>query len=276
MAKRAHARGFKISIDFHYSDWWADPGKQNKPAAWKDLSFVELKKAVRDYTQEVIGELVAQGTPPYMVQVGNEIVGGMLWPDGKANSNDEAQWKRLGELVGAGIEGVRAGSGDHKILTMIHLDRGADNKVSVWWFDHFKKTGVEFDTIGLSYYPWWHGTLDQVRENLNDLAQRYGKDVYIVETAYPWCWDPAPGPHVYNGPKLEEGYAATPEGQAQFLRKLEAIVRGVPDGRGKGILYWAPTWISGKTQHSPYHNLAVFDGEGRALPAVDALGGKGD
>ena len=275
LAKRAHAKGMKISIDFHYSDWWADPGKQNKPKAWKDLPFEDLVKAVREYTKDVIGALVAQGTPPYMVQIGNEIVGGMLWPDGRANSNDPEQWKRLGRLVEAGVKGVRDAEGKDRILTMIHLDRGADNKVSVWWFDHFLKTGVDFDTIGQSYYPWWHGTLDQLKANLDDLAKRYKKDIYIVETAYPWCWDTAPGPHVYNGPKLEEGYAATPEGQAKFLKKVEEIVRAVPDGRGKGILYWAPLWISTPKRHSHYHNLAVFDGEGKALPAVDVLGGKG-
>jgi arabinogalactan endo-1,4-beta-galactosidase len=275
LAKRAHARGLKISIDFHYSDWWADPGKQTKPKAWRDLPFDALTKAVRDYTRDVVGALVAQGTPPIMVQIGNEIVGGMLWPDGKADSNDEAQWMRLAQLVDAGIKGVRDAEGKHRIQTMIHLDRGADNKVSVWWFDQFAKTGVDFDLIGMSYYPWWHGTLDQLRANLDDLARRYRKDVYVVETAYPWGWDDAPGEHVYNGPKLEDGYPATPEGQAAFLRRVEAIVRAVPDGRGKGLLYWAPTWISTKKRHSPYHNLAVFDGEGRALPAVDALGGKG-
>ncbi|MGV3616627.1 MAG: glycoside hydrolase family 53 protein [Fimbriimonas sp.] len=275
LAKRAHARGMKISIDFHYSDWWADPGKQNKPKAWKDLPFDELVKAVRAYTKDVVGALVAQGTPPVMVQVGNEIVGGMLWPDGKANSNDEAQWKRLGQLFEAGVKGVRDAEGKHRIQTMVHLDRGADNKVSVWWFDHFLKTGVDFDLIGMSYYPWWHGTLDQLKANLDDLSRRYKKDIYLVETAYPWGWDETPGEHVYNGPKTEAGYPATPEGQAKFLRKVEEIVRGVPDGRGKGILYWAPLWITTKKRHSPYQNLAVFDAEGKALPAVDVLGGRG-
>jgi len=150
LAKRAHAQGLKISLDFHYSDWWADPGKQTKPAAWKDLSFEDLEKAVYDYTAEVVSAMNKQGTPPYMVQVGNEIVGGMLWPEGKANSNNPEQWERLGKLLNSGLKAVRDNQGKGKILTMLHLDRGGDNKTSVWWFDKVLAQKVEFDTIGLS------------------------------------------------------------------------------------------------------------------------------
>ena len=272
LAKRAHAQGMKISIDFHYSDWWADPGKQNKPAAWRELSFEDLQMAVRDYTKEVVGELVAQGTPPYMVQIGNEIISGMLWPDGRVRGEDPEMWSKLGKLIQAGIEGVKQAQGKNRILTMIHLDRGADNKGCHWWFDNFAKTGVAFDTIGLSYYPWWHGSLADMEANVNDVAKTYKKDVYIVELGYPWCWDSASGPHVYNGPKVEEGYPATPEGQAAFVEKVGAVVKAIPGGRGKGLLYWAPTWISSAKQHSAYMNLALFDEKGNAIPSAKVLG----
>lgn len=272
LAKRAHAQGLKISLDFHYSDWWADPGKQNKPAAWKSLSFEDLEKAVYSYTKEVVQAMIDQGTPPHMVQVGNEIVGGMLWPDGKANSNDVEQWKRLAKLLNAGLKATKDCS--NKILTMLHIDRGGDNKVSVWWFDHILAQGVQFDTIGQSYYPWWHGPLEAFEQNMNDLATRYKKDIYVVEVAYPWGADDSPGPHVYNGKKFEPGYPHSPEGQAKFLSRVIEIIKKMPNGRGKGILYWAPTWISTPKQHSAYSNLATFDEKGIALPAVEVLGAK--
>ncbi|HEY0867406.1 MAG TPA: glycosyl hydrolase 53 family protein [Fimbriimonas sp.] len=273
LAKRAHAQGLRISLDFHYSDWWADPGKQNKPAAWKDLPFDGLEKAVYDYTKEVVGAMIAQGTRPYMVQVGNEVIGGMLWPDGKVSSNEPEGWKRFGRLLKSGLKAVRDAQGEGpKIHTMIHIDRGGENNASVWFFDHLAKQGVEFDAIGQSYYPFWHGSLSDLRENLNDLARRYRKDVYVVETAYPWKWDEHPGPHVYNGGKLLDGFPATPEGQAAFVAELKKILREVPGGRGKGLLYWAPTWITTPKDHSDYENLATFDENGNALPAFRTLG----
>ncbi|MBC8066021.1 MAG: glycosyl hydrolase 53 family protein [Chlorobia bacterium] len=274
LAKRAHAQGIEVSLDFHYSDWWADPGKQNKPAAWKDLSFADLEKAVYDYTKDVVSAMIAQGTPPYMVQVGNEILGGMLWPEGKASSNDPEQWRRLAKLLNSGIKAVKDAQGKHKILTMIHLDRGGDNKTAVWWFDHLHAQKVQYDTIGLSFYPWWHGSLADFEKNVNDLATRYKKDIYIVEVAYPWGKDERPGPHVYNGDKVEPGYPQTPDGQAKFLAKVIEIIKKMPDSRGKGILYWAPTWIPSPKEHSPYTNLATFDEKGLALPSVDVLGVK--
>ncbi|CAN5636684.1 hypothetical protein BH11ARM2_BH11ARM2_36250 [soil metagenome] len=272
LAKRAKAQGLNISLDFHYSDWWADPGHQPKPKAWKDLPFEALTKAVHDYTQDVVGAMVKQGTPPIMVQVGNEISGGLIWPDGKLESNAPEPWRRVAKLIQAGIDGVHDIKAKAEIATMIHLDRGADNAGARWWFDHLKAEGVDFDLIGLSYYPFWHGSLENLQNNLNDLATRYGKDVYVVELGYPWKVDKTPGPRVYNGEKTEPDYPATPEGQAALIRKVLTILGEVPEGKGKGLLYWAPTWIAPKGKHGDYSNLALFDEEGNALPSVDAIG----
>lgn len=275
MARRAKAQGMKISLDFHYSDWWADPGKQFKPAAWKDLPFDRLAKAVHDYTEDVVAAMVAQGTRPYMVQIGNEITSGMLWPDGKLNGDDPKQWANLAALIDAGIRGVHDAEGGRPILTMIHLDRGGDVKGATWWFDHLKAYDVPFDAIGLSYYPFWHGSLVAMRNTVDELARRYGKDVYIVETGYPWTLNSEEHGqgHVFNQSRgILPGYPPTKEGQAEFLVRVNDIVRHVPGGHGKGVLYWAPTWISGPRQASPYDNLALFDEQGAALPAVDALG----
>lgn len=274
MARRAKAHGMAISLDFHYSDWWADPQKQIKPAAWKDLDFKHLTNALYDYTKDVVAAMVAQGTPPIMVQVGNEIRNGMLWPDGQIKGDEQGGWDRCADLLKAGFRAVHEASGPNKIQTMIHLDYGGDNKHAVWWFDRVKSEGVKFDLIGLSYYPFWHGHLDAMEANVNDLARRYHKPVYIVETGYPWQVDYKVGGRVFNGPNLEAGYPATPEGQAAFLRKVVSVLQAIPGGYGRGILYWAPTWIAPPSRHGTYGNLALFDFDGNALPSLAAIGGK--
>lgn len=269
MARRVKAAGMTLSIDFHYSDWWADPGKQNKPKAWKDYNLDQLADAVRDYTKDVIGALIKQGTPPYMVQIGNEIIAGMLWPEGKLDGNDPVKWKNLVKLVNAGVEGVRLAQGRRKILTMVHLDRGGSNADSRWWLDNALKHGMEFDTIGQSFYPWWHGTLADLETNLADLGPRYKKDVYITEVAYPWTRDPDRGPGFAYNMDLRTKYPATPQGQADFLTEVVAIAKRTGT---KGVLYWAPTWISTPGKHIPWSNMATFNDDGEALPAVEALG----
>jgi len=278
MAVRAKQQGLKISLDFHYSDWWADPGKQYKPEAWKSLSFDKLVQATYDYTKDVVSAMIAQGTPPYMVQVGNEILSGMLWPEGHLNGEDPAKWQQLAELLKAGFRAVHDAQGPDPILTMIHLDRGGDNKTAVWWFDHILKEHVKFETIGLSYYPFWHGGLANMQANLNDLAKRYHKDIYIVETGYPWALDTRSGSteHVQGSRRgILDGYPATPEGQDAFLKKVIDIIQHVPDGRGKGLLYWAPTWISPDAKATPYDNMALFNYKGDSLASFDTMGGKG-
>jgi arabinogalactan endo-1,4-beta-galactosidase len=276
LAKRAYAQGLKISLDFHYSDWWADPGKQYAPAKWKNYSLPQMEKAVYGYTKDVVGSMIRQGTPPYMVQVGNEIVSGMCWPQAKLDGNKPVPWEHLGRLLKAGIRAVHDAAGGRPIVTMLHLDRGGDNPVCHWWFDHILKEGVQFDAIGLSYYPFWHGTLAAAKANLNDLANVYGKDVYIVETAYPWASADDHQQGALNNGRAAPlaGFPVSPEGQRNFLQALKAIIEAVPGGHGKGFLYWAPTWISAPNSKTPYANLATFDYAGAALPSVDTLSGR--
>ena len=254
LAQRARAHGLKISLDFHYSDWWADPGKQYAPAKWRDLSMDQLETALYGYTKDVVDSMIRQGTPPYMVQVGNEITSGMCWPQGRLDGNKPGPWQNLARLLNAGIRAVHDAAGKRHILTMIHLDRGGDNQVSRWWFDHIVHEGVNFDAIGLSYYPFWHGRLSAMKSNIDDLAARYGKDVYIVETAYPWTEaSQAHQEGVLNDGKAapESAYPVSPAGQAAFLEQAKAIIRAVPGHRGKGLLYWAPTWISAPRDKNP-------------------------
>lgn len=206
MALRIKAAGMKFLLDFHYSDTWADPGKQFTPAAWKQLSFDQLTTAVHDYTKTVLESLKAQGTLPDMVQTGNEINHGMLWPDGNIAHLDS-----LSILLKAGIAAVKAV--DQRIRIMLHIACGGQNKESIFFMDNMIKRGVVFDIIGESYYPKWHGTLTDLKNNLTDLSERYKEDVIVAE---------------YTAKKTE----------------VNDIAFGLPKGSVKGTFIWEPlnTW----------------------------------
>jgi beta-galactosidase len=206
MAKRVKDAGMKLLLDFHYSDYWADPGKQYKPAAWRGLTFPDLKKALYDYTKDVIQQLKAQGTTPDMVQIGNEINHGIVWPEGNVAHLDS-----LAQLINAGTAATK--SVDPNIIMLLHLALGGQNDESVFFIDNMVKRQVYFDVIGLSYYPKWHGTLDDLRDNMDDLVRRYGKDIIVAE---------------YSAKKEE-------------VHKIAFEVR---DGKGKGTCIWEPlsTW----------------------------------
>ena len=275
MAKRAFQQGLKVAIDFHYSDWWADPGQQWTPAAWASLDHAALVNQVYTYTKDVISALVAQGTPPTIVQPGNEITAGMLWEDGRIYAADGQHWQQFTDLLKAGLQGVHDGAGAANIRTMIHIDRGGDNAGARWFFDNIAAYNVNFDIIGLSYYPWWHGPMSDMKANIDDLATRYSKDILIAETAYPFTMDFSTHNwgHVFSDPtQLIPGYPATPAGQSAFLQQIISLVKSVPNGHGLGVLYWAPAWISTPSAPSGWDNLALFDYNGNALPALKTLG----
>jgi arabinogalactan endo-1,4-beta-galactosidase len=174
MAKRVKAAGMKLLLDFHYSDYWADPQQQNKPAAWVGEDFTTLKKSVQDYTTMVMQQLKDQGTTPEMVQVGNEINHGMIWPDGQINNLDS-----LAQLIYAGVKGVKAVS--PKSIIMVHIALGGQALESRFFMDNMTARNLPFDVIGLSYYPKWHGTTDDLRANMTDLSKRYNKQIMVAE-----------------------------------------------------------------------------------------------
>jgi arabinogalactan endo-1,4-beta-galactosidase len=271
-------------LDFHYSDWWADPQQQNKPAAWKDLSFADLQTALHDYSRDVVKALVDQGTPAEVVQPGNEITNGMLWPDGKIEINKNG-WQRLSLLLKAAVAGIREGGGATNPKIMIHLDQGGDNDVSRIWLDNYFKTGGELDIIGLSYYPQWHGTLPELERNLHDLVKRYGKDVMVAETGFPYAsfqrrpaaaGAPAAPPGANQQPASTDptavtGYPASPQGQLDYLKRLISIVRGAPHEHGVGVLWWAPAQIPPPGRNFGGGGGGLFDNNGEALPAFFAF-----
>ncbi|MGW0191655.1 glycoside hydrolase family 53 protein, partial [Streptomyces sp. NPDC003362] len=181
-AKRIKAQGMKLLVDFHYSDTWADPGAQSKPAAWAGHSYSQLKTDVYNHTYDVLNALKAQGTTADMVQVGNEINGGMLWNEGSTSN-----WSQLAGLLNSGYDAVKAVSSSTTVA--LHLAKGGDLSGTRWWFDSAVANGVKFDAIGLSFYGYWHGSLYDFQTTLDDAATRYGKPVFVAETAYPFRLD---------------------------------------------------------------------------------------
>jgi len=287
MAVRAKAMGLKFLLDFHYSDWWADPGKQNKPKAWEGLTSEELKQAVYDYTAEVIQRLAGAGAMPDMVQIGNEVNGGMIWPDGKTWTEGSEQIGGYDGFVGLlkqGIQAVRDHDPNHdkpdkRARIIIHLADGGDNKLYRRVFDTLTDRNVDFDIIGLSYYSYWHGTLDQLKNNMADVSKRYNKDVVIAETAYAFTLENSGGLANIFGEKEQAigGYEATVQGQATAIGDVMAAVAHVPDGRGLGVFYWEPDWfpVAGagwKTgEGDNWANQAMFDAGGHALPSINVF-----
>jgi arabinogalactan endo-1,4-beta-galactosidase len=274
MARRAKDLEIQVLVDFHYSDTWADPGKQAKPAAWKDLDFEGLKHALYNHTFDVCSSLAAQGTPPDMVQIGNEINPGMLWPDGHSDN-----WDNLAALLKEGYRAVKDCSPGTRV--MLHLAEGGKNEQARWWFDNAIQREVPFDLIGVSYYAYWHGTLADLQENINDISARYDKDVIVVETAYAFTRDNNDEEtNIFLG-QIARGYPVSPEGQAKMLADVMAIVRAVPNGRGLGVFYWDATWTAVKgngwdpaapSSGNAWENQALFDYRNKPLPAMGLFG----
>ncbi|MDR1787658.1 MAG: arabinogalactan endo-1,4-beta-galactosidase [Treponema sp.] len=292
MAKRAKAAGLKFLLDFHYSDTWADPGKQTKPAAWSNLAYADLKAALYAYTKQIVSDLAAAGAAPDMVQLGNEIPGGILWDDGK----DET---KLGELLSEGSRAVREAAPSARI--MLHVDRGGVD--FTWFFDRYAAHGetaatraaVDFDVIGLSWYPYFdsHKNLSNLKTRIAALKTRYGKDVVVAETAYGWglgysdytdnqFWttqenhaaaqlDAVSDDGVLFAQR-EDGTRYVPASIANQALVTRAIMRAVKESGGTGLFYWAGDWISAPGIDSTWENQALFDLEGTALPSMAVFG----
>ncbi len=272
LAQRIKATGAGLLLDIHYSDTWADPAHQAIPAAWAGLTLDSLEQVVEAYTTAVLRAMDSAGVRPDIVQVGNEIDSGFLWPLGHVGGSDDtpAQWAQFGRLLAAGIRGVRAATppGD-TIRVLLHYSGGGNPPGIDWFFGHVAQLELDYDLIGLSWYPWWHGSLSALRAGLATAANHYGRDVMVVETAYPWrhgAWEQM----IVDSSAL--AWPMTRAGQARFLADLVAAVRATPGGRGAGVLWWHPeaipapglfVWGDGA--------LALFDSTGALLPAARAF-----
>lgn len=255
-AKDAKKLGYKFLLDFHYASSWADPGKQPTPEAWTNLSHRQRVKKVFEYSRDTIAVFRDAGVMPDMVQVGNEVTHGMLWPDGELTNH----WKNFTDYLRAGIKGVDAGCSNlppPKI--MIHIDQGGNIARTKYFFDNLNRYRVHYDVIGFSYYPWWHGTLMDLRENLAFTASRYHKDIIVVETAY--NWRPSRETAGRPGP-----FPETPDGQRDFLDAVANVVMDTPDGRGIGVFWWEPAVARGGLV-----SRSFFDADGNSLPVLDTF-----
>lgn len=255
MAKDAKARGMKFLLDFHYSNGWADPTNEPTPEAWKNLTPEQLVEQIFSYTRDAIAAMRDAGVLPDIVQIGNEISNGFCWPVGKLPEN----WDNLAGMIYAGINGVDAGRGNHRRpRIMLHVDHGGDLHNCRNFFERIGAYGIPYDLIGVSFYPWSHGTLVDLRANLTFLAETYEKDIMLVETG------------AYYAPSrfFKESappFPETPEGQKQWLQALNEIVLATPKNRGRGIFWWEPAAGGGLITRG------YFDRDGHGQPVLEAF-----
>ena len=298
IAKRVSEKGFGVLMNFHYSDFWADPGKQIKPKAWEGMSVAELTQAVYDFTFDTMELFKKEGVNITMVQVGNELSNGLLWPEGKIDVDaGVGEYDNIAAFVSAGIRAVRKSNPD--IPVMLHLDNGGNNELYRRWFDNYVARGEDFDLIGLSYYPFWHGTMDQLINNMNDMAERYHKDLIIAEVSMGYTMEDYKAYEKLSDSE-RKGYATKPslvekiqfpmtkEGQADFMRTLLARLETVAEHRARGFFWWEPAWIpvpgsgwatpaSLEYMHDPgpcgneWANQALFDYDGNVLPTLEVI-----
>ncbi|QQE10827.1 glycosyl hydrolase 53 family protein [Planctomycetota bacterium] len=270
LAKRIKAAGGNLLLDLHYSDTWADPGHQTKPAAWQNLNDQQLITQVQNYSNHVIDTMKSQGVLPDAVQIGNEISNGILWPNGQLwqdNSNRELEFDRLASLLNAGIQGVKEAAGNSTPKIMLHLAK-ADN----WWvtetiFSELEARNVDYDMMGFSFYPRYSGTIASVTENLTNAVNKFNKPAVLAEIGFSYIdspWEP-------NQENYEHEMSI--EGQRQFTADVMNMMEQLPNNMGQGVYWWhaaaTPTnhelaWNNGR--------LGLFDQNGVILPAATELG----
>ena len=242
-AVRAHNLGLRILLDFHYSDTWADPGHQTKPAAWTALDFSTLTATLSSYTLGVLDTLKAAGVVPSWVQIGNETDNGMLWPDGQASTN----MANFAALVTAGYKAVKSVSDTTQVI--VHLSNGYDNTTFRWMFDGLTANNAQYDIIGMSLYPTaanWSTYNVSCAANMNDMVSRYNKSVMICEVGMP------------------EDEATTCQ---SFLTDLVHKVKAVSGGKGLGVFYWEPESYN----NWQGYGLGAFDNTGKPTVAMNAF-----
>lgn len=296
LGKLAKAKGYKLLMDFHYSDFWADPGKQMIPKAWTNFGIDEMSEAVYEFTKSCLTAAIEADVAPEMVQVGNEITNGMLWPMGKleGENGERGNYDNFCRLVDAGCRAVREMLPEAKIA--LHLERSNDKAVYQEFFTEMARRGISYDIIGASYYPYWHGTPDELFENLN-ACRHFGKDLMVMELGYGFTME---GYRLGGGeenrlvidaerayvPGFTELYPLTPEGQQAFVADFLAKAK---TENIDGIFYWEPLWLpgegicwaseegqkyiheEGKSTANEWANQCLFDYEGNKLPAFDAF-----
>ena len=268
-----------------------DPQHQEIPVAWRDLDAAAMERRIEAYSKDVITQLKAAGAMPDMVQVGNEITGGFLWPlghlhvpdsDVKQEANEQIRggylepydqakvWDNVTRFLKAGIRGVKAGAGDTPPKIIMHIDCGGDWQVTKWWFDHITAAKIDYDIIGQSFYPKYHGTLAMLQQTMIESEKRYHKPFMVVETGYVQN-DPnaMSSPETIDKPVLsartpkDKGFMqwpGTPQGQLQYMAD---VINTVQRNKGIGVFYWGPEGARGdgmwNADGSPAPSIFVMD-----------------
>jgi len=277
LAQRLKRHGLEVCLDFHFSDTWADPAHQSIPSTWSNASIAQLKVDVSDYVSSALGQFRAAKVTPQWVQLGNEISNGFLWPLGKIDSNSAGQWENFVSIHHAASSALRKAAPKSK--SILHLDCGGDSNKLQWWLDMATQYGLtNYDVLGISYYSQWHGSLADLNAAIHTALQVSKKPIIIAETAYPWTVRKF-GSDVLDISK--SGLANLPlteNGQADYVKRLQSLVRNLPNNSGLGIWWWeglsygvrakngAKIWGGGM------ENSALVSPSGKALAALKELG----
>ncbi len=275
LAVRVKNAGLLFSLDFHYSDTWADPGHQATPSAWASLTFPQLVQQMRTYNSNTIATFAAAGAMPDYVQIGNEITDGMLWTNGQLTgtwSSSNPSWIRLGQLMNAAIQGIEdatnaTGAKMPKII--VHIDRGGDWATTKSYFENLNAQGVPYDIIGESYYPFYQGSPTNLNICLSNAAVEFGKPIIVAEDAFPYT-------NTCPSAWLSQlyGYPPTPDGQVSFIAALAGIVESVPNHLGAGFFYWGAEYQAASgVNEAGFNTSSFFDAGGNVLPVASAVGG---
>ncbi len=298
LARRAMKLGYSILLDFHYSDFWCDPSKQCIPKAWRGLNADQLAEKVGEYTKETLLQAKKDGIDIFAVQVGNEITNGMLWPVCKLGQFKKGEprtgFDDLAKVLRSGTKAVREALPEAKVV--IHLETSGNAPLHEQYYGEIIARGVDFDVIGESYYPYWHGTYEMLFNNIENLRAKYGKEIWIVETGYGFTMEP----FIMEGGFQEKNlideeffkqdnvyllYPLTLDGQKQFI---ENLLRHAKEHNIGAVYYWEPFWLplkglewaskagetyineTWKPTNNEWANQCLFDYDGNATPGLDA------
>lgn len=262
IGKRATDCGMRVFIDFHYSDFWADPSSQEVPKHWKHMTLPEKEQALYTYTKDSLQTLLDNGVNVTMVQIGNETTSGL---------SGETEWENITSLMSMGSKAVRetALENDREILVAVHF---TEYKHFDWYASMLKLYNVDYDVFAASYYPYWHGSLDGLESSLQNIIQKYNKKVLIAEFAYPYNFTNQDNTanNISFGSSLSFPYTVSKNGQAECITDIYKTATALGDDC-LGLFYWEPAWISIPNSDyagSPWENQALFDENGKPLPAL--------
>ncbi|EUC33739.1 glycoside hydrolase family 53 protein [Bipolaris victoriae FI3] len=275
LGKRAQAAGLGIFLDLHYSDSWADPGKQVTPAAWQSLNREALIKQVYDYTKNVLDTFQRNGIPLKLVSIGNEITPGLLFPIGKLSGSSQGPAANVAAILKSASRAIKESSMSPKPKIMIHLDNGWNWETQKWWYDLVLGSGgglslSDFDVQGVSYYPFYNAaaTLAAVGSSLSNMASKYGKEVMVVETNWPsWCPNPK-----YAFPSDTKSIPISVDGQTTWMKEVAKRVAGASGGKGTGLFYWEPAWIDNAGLGSSCGWNLMFGDDGKVMNSLAVFG----